>query len=571
MTFSEDARHEVGVCLVGVCDDKKGDLLAIGVEDIQDDVHRCFRGVVRCAERSFHVNGEDQWARGGVFTHSRWHRWHTTKFLVSAIVSLWSDVYCTHDFLSDRSVVRRVRRPVHHERGAVRLLWPSGVMTRLTAWLSASSLLSGTLMLFLGAVVTGVINYAFNIVMAREGWLGPADYGTLAALTSVLYLVGITGTTISTVVAKYTASFVASGEHLLVGQLIRSVRTRLYRYGVPVLLLLAGSSMFIARFLRIEGPAPVLWLIPLILLTLLFHVVVGALQGVLAFTALTLVSIGGALLRLLFAVGVVWIGWRVSGVLAASVFAQLVVYGFASLPLRRYMGQASVSPRLPRTEILKYTGPVFVVLLGITSFFSTDVILAKHYLSAAQAGQYSGFSLLARVVYFASIPLISVMFPLTAQRVVQRRSTRNIVMLSLGIILLVAASVSTTYFLWPNEIIRLSLGHTYLGNEYALGFFALTLGFVSISSWLMHYLLAHNNPRVAWTLPVAAVLQILLISRYHGDIAEIVLSSLTAASLLVVSLALYTLWWFWHQPPRPRRPERVSADVPVTRIPLSQP
>lgn len=428
-------------------------------------------------------------------------------------------------------------------RGAPATVYTTRVRFHLIARFRASPLLSGTVVLFLGTVGSGFINYVFNIVIARERWLGPVDYGTLAALFSSLTLVSLIGTVIATVMTSYTASFIARGQRGSVGRLVAAIQRRVIRYGIPALILLAGSSRLLAGWFHLENIWPIMLLLPLILLTLLFQALAGALQGLLAFGSLALVSVGGAGLRLFLALAAVLIGWRVAGVLLAGLLAQLMVYGIAYWPLRPYLAARLTAPPLPRRDIVRFGGPVFIAVLGITAFFTIDIILAKHYLSPAEAGLYSGLSILARVVYFAALPFIQVMFPVVSQAAVQRHSSRATAGLTLGATLLIAGLVSLIYFTRPQLVITLSIGPTYLPAQAGLGWLAICISGVSVAAWLIHYLLAHQNARAVWAFPAVAVLQVVLITRYHANLDQIIWSSLAASSLLLVGLAAYTAWW----------------------------
>ena len=50
-------------------------------------------------------------------------------------------------------------------------------------------LFSGSAIVFVGNMTANVVNYLYHLIMGRM--LGPVEYGVLASLYSVLYLVGI--------------------------------------------------------------------------------------------------------------------------------------------------------------------------------------------------------------------------------------------------------------------------------------------------------------------------------------------------------------------------------------------
>lgn len=403
--------------------------------------------------------------------------------------------------------------------------------------------ITGSAALFAGSLVSGAVNYLFNVLLAREQWLGPVDYGTLAALLSSLTLVALIGTTIATVTTKFTAAFEAEGMPGKIGRLIKAMQRRVILYGLPILILLAGSSRYLAGFFNIDTVWPILLLIPLILLTLLLHPLAGALQGLLKFSFLSFLSMVGAALRLLLALVAVLAGGRVVGVLLACLASEFIIYLLAHLPVRSYLAATVQSIRLPKRDIINFGGPVFIATLGIMSFFSIDIILAKHYLPADQSGIYSGLSILARVVYFASLPFLNVMFPIVSQAAAKRQSSRGPVALTLGAALAISIMISGLYFTWPQLVINYSIGAAYLSGQAMLGYLAMFISFVSVAAWLIHYLLAHQNTKAVWIFPAAVVVQIFLIIRWHSNIEQIVWSSLASSALLISGLMLYSIWW----------------------------
>ena len=66
------------------------------------------------------------------------------------------------------------------------------------------ALLGGSLILLITFNLYALINFFFQFSMARM--LSIADYGTLAALYSIVYFMGVFAEPIQTVITKYSAS-----------------------------------------------------------------------------------------------------------------------------------------------------------------------------------------------------------------------------------------------------------------------------------------------------------------------------------------------------------------------------
>src|SRR5690606_15762570 len=77
-------------------------------------------------------------------------------------------------------------------------------------------------------------------------------------------------------------------------------------------------------------------------------------------------------------------------------------------------------------EILKFALPTFITILGLTSLFTSDVILVRHFFLGEESGFYSALSVLGKVIHFATIPLIYVLFPMISERQATGESYKKI-------------------------------------------------------------------------------------------------------------------------------------------------
>lgn len=400
-----------------------------------------------------------------------------------------------------------------------------------------------TVYLYAGSLLAGALNYLYNLLMAREAFLGPSEYGALAALTSLLYLGGISAATLTTTTTNYIASIVGREQSSQIGYFIRQLSRYVFLFGLVIGVFFITASPFLAQHLKLNSALLPMLLAPILLLALLGAITLGALQGLTLFGTLAILFAIGASLRLLLSwilVGPLQLG--ITGALLATLAAAAIVYGLSVLPLRQYLKQTFFSPASKPVfrwrELVGYTHSVFWVTLGITSLFSLDIILAQHYLTNQEASQYSAFSTLGRIIYFTTLPLIMIMFPLVTRRFAAARSSRSVIIMSgLGVVVisLVALGVFSTV---PGLVIRYSIGDAYQAASSTLWLFGLFFAVVSASTWLIHIFLARRTTLVAYLAPAAVILQIVLISRWHESPRHIVISSLVAASALLAGLLI---------------------------------
>ena len=102
-------------------------------------------------------------------------------------------------------------------------------------------LIKGSFILLIGSLVVNISNYFFHFSMGRM--LGPSDYGVLASLLSVLYLVSVFSGTLSTVAAKFTADFFSAKNFGKIHLLIKRLTTKFFWVGLAVFLIFLASNL----------------------------------------------------------------------------------------------------------------------------------------------------------------------------------------------------------------------------------------------------------------------------------------------------------------------------------------
>lgn len=396
--------------------------------------------------------------------------------------------------------------------------------------------------LYVGSLATGFLNYLYNIILARDAFLGVQQFGALAALGSVLYLEGILVSVVTIVTAAYVAGFIGRKQSAVVWPFVWRFSWQVGGLGLLLGGLVLAMSPWLMLWFHIGTRWPFFWLALMFPLALWSGVTLGALQGAMAFGMLSLVLALGAGLRLLLVVPfVAMVKGGVSGALLAGVMATLVVYSISWLPLGHYrrdaVGGTDLTP-VSWKDFFKYTHQVFWAMAGLTALFSVDLILARHYLPAEQAGLYGGLSTLGRIIYFITLPFTTIMFPTVTSRLAAGYSSRRVLRLTGGALVGLTVAIVAVYTLAPRLVIRLTLGQSYLNGARYLWWFAAFFGLVALATWLVHALLAHQRAGVALLPPLALVLQLLLIACFHGSLVEIMGSSVAAAVILVMGLSL---------------------------------
>lgn len=405
-----------------------------------------------------------------------------------------------------------------------------------------NQLIAGSAVLFASAMVGNVGNYLYHLLMGRM--LGPANYGVLTSLISLAYLLGVPTATLSLTVVKYTSGLGANkklGPVLSFYSWLNKKAAVFVWLGLVVLLLVSPK---IASFLHLESLFLV-WLMGACSLVGIYATISGAtLQGLLKFNLLAVSSIVSVTLKLGLSVLLVLAGLGIWGAALPFLISSLVGLFLLRFYVNRLLvgKQEEAKKIVGARELFTYAWPVFLSALAFTSLYTTDLLLARHFLSAQMAGYYASLATLGKIVFFASSPIVMVMFPLISARHENGQDYRQTLNLSLILVLLASLGITGFYFLFPRFMIKVLYGADYLAAAPYLVYFSIFLSFYALVSVLVNYYLSIKKVKIVFFPVLAALAQVLLILIFHQSLLQIVLVSIVVLGLLLIALLGYHLW-----------------------------
>jgi O-antigen/teichoic acid export membrane protein len=151
-----------------------------------------------------------------------------------------------------------------------------------------------------------------------------------------------------------------------------------------------------------------------------------------------------------------------------------------------------------------------------------DVVLAKHYLTASDAGNYSAMSVLGKVAFYAPTTVAAAMFPKTSALFERGEDHRRAFTRAMTLTVLIAGSVVILYTLFPHALTQfLFNGKYHLVGPY-LATYGLAMGLLAVSFLAMSYFLSVNQTKVAFSLLGVMLLEIVLIVAFHSGVGQLV-------------------------------------------------
>src|SRR5262249_16915065 len=193
----------------------------------------------------------------------------------------------------------------------------SGVWARLQARLALKAsrqglVLGGSMIMLIGTVLVSAFNFGYNVAMARL--LGPAQFGHVSAMATLLMLFSAIGLSFQLVCAKFVARNQSNG---FAAAIYDGLLQRAWFVALAVGCTLLATSMPIAKLLRLPSASLVMVLTVGIAFSVPLGVKRGALQGFCSFIPLSGNFIVESITKLAAALVLVWAGYGVYGAVGA--------------------------------------------------------------------------------------------------------------------------------------------------------------------------------------------------------------------------------------------------------------
>src|SRR5262245_472527 len=425
---------------------------------------------------------------------------------------------------------------------------------------AVQTFLRQSLLLLLVFGVLNASNYAFHVVVSRL--LGPSEYGALAALLAVVLVLPVPFTVLPPALATQPAALRAGGrEHEGVRLAADALKTVLpFAWAAGAVVLVLGTPL-LSVFLHI-GIAPALLLAPYVVASVPLSLAYGVLQGELRFKALGALILVGVALRFALGITLVVAGFGISGALLGTVLATAL-----TVPLAVYVVRVDRVAWRGATRIVHVLrADVGTALWGLTAFWvlaEVDVALARHYLSADDAGFYSSAGLMARAPLFIAAAVGVVAFPRVVAGRADEASLQRWLRVSVAATAGIGALCVGVLVLLREPLISLAFGESFVPGADLLPLLATAMACLAVVSVLVYFHIAVGSRAYLITL-VGAAVEIVLITFFHDtgrEIAAVALGVGFLVALLQYQAASSICRW--------RPPLRAEGGAPALWEPAS--
>lgn len=402
---------------------------------------------------------------------------------------------------------------------------------RRVEWNREFGALSGQSVLFAAMCLGNVGNFGFHALSSHL--LGPASYGALGSVLSLLVAVTVPLTAYQAVLTAQVRRATDLGLALSIGSAVR----RLVTVGAAVAACGALVAPAAQSYLHMASIVPLLgaaaYMVPLAATTVGWAVLTGTGR----FEIAALAALSSIASRLATGYVMIRLGYGVTGAVLASVVAETVLAVFMLVPASRMAPKTADSRQM---EVAWRSGGLPAgAAVGLWLLIGGDVFVGRHLFSGVSAGQYAAAATIARISMYLPQAAVSALLPSFAVSdrdesfAALKRALAvcgGLGLLSTAVLIAVGRRLTAllfgTSFVVPEALtVELSISGLFLGMLYLLVQYHLTSGNRrALASW----------PGVACLLGAAVVL--------HPSPLPLA-AVVCVSTLLSLMLAWNGLWW----------------------------
>lgn len=413
---------------------------------------------------------------------------------------------------------------------------PAGIYPKLLERLAIvrrDILVRQNAILFVGGLIAGVGSFVYHAIAGRT--LGPAAYGQVAFLIAALS-VGLTlAVILSLVLARHTATLIASGESGI-GSVLTRAASLMAIPCLAVVLITALIAHPVAVFEHMASPVPLVILGLAIASGWQLAIPRGILQGLQRFKPLAVNLALDPIVRVSALLALLAGGYAVSGAMAAVVAGLVVALAAGIYSLSDRLGGKEPAVRLRLVAGFSLTAAAGVI--GIQLLFNQDVILAEHYLPSHEGGIYAGLNKIGTIVFYLTLSVSQVLYARVVDAVVRQQDPGRLLLSSVGILSALGAAALLIFALVPGLVVNTLYGSGFRdATPYVLAVGVIGLA-LSLDNMLVQFFMAVHDH---WFVPILAfgcVGEVALIILFHTAVGQVVADVVVALVGLLVLLII---------------------------------
>ncbi|MBP7859419.1 glycosyltransferase [Patescibacteria group bacterium] len=379
-------------------------------------------------------------------------------------------------------------------------------------------------------LVTNALNFAFNLFLGKN--LSFENYGIVSLFTSLMFISSIPLSALSSTVAHKSALLFGKYSKNASYAYFLSMISKTVLFAVLGTVLWIVAIPFMKVFFHIDSVMPFFIFTPVWAMGVIHANFNGYLKGTLAFWSVASMIFIESVVKLLLAIILVFTGneeWVYLSI-PVGMLCQVVLIVYLTLK-NRPKGETVLLDK--KFNFRFYVSAMFSNLY-ITSFLAIDVILAKHYLNANEAGQYALLNLVGKMVYFAGSLLFPFIIPIVSKNAGANKSSREAFIFLFGLTAVLLSGLYLTLGVFGWFFAPLVFGEKTLSIVELLPIYLLAISIFAISIPSVSYFQARGKFIFTWINLLTVLFEIGAIFIFHSSLNEFVVAMFLASTFNVL-------------------------------------
>lgn len=394
--------------------------------------------------------------------------------------------------------------------------------------------ISSTSFLFIAMILVNAGNYAINLGLGR--FLSPAAFSEASVIATMVLMLSFIAVGIQLSTAKFSAEEKDDAKR---NKVVSWFNQKVTHISIAVSLIMVMASPFLKSYLHFESSTSLL--IIAVGLPFFFNLSIkrGSLQGTDQFNKLAGSYLIEMSLRLVVTLIALLLLMKSFGLYSTEAVALGFLVSFLTASFFKLeKAEAIISPE-KKASISKFILVIGLYELSQIVINNSDVIMAKHFFDAKEAGLYAAIALIGRVVYFGTWTIVTLLFPKVIQRERDGLPHEKLFWTALLMVGLIGILIVAVCFFIPEFIITILFGAEYLQAADLLWIYAVSTTLFACANVFAYYHMSLSNYLPVGITLFMGFLQLILINQFHDSLYQIIQIQLILMSSLLLIMIFY--------------------------------
>jgi O-antigen/teichoic acid export membrane protein len=386
------------------------------------------------------------------------------------------------------------------------------------------SILKGSLILLFTINLFNLINFVYNLVLART--LSLKDYGIFTSLNYIIIIGSILGESLQTITSKYSSGK-NNGE---IKELVIKFLKKLFKM---ILLTLPIYILFTYLGYKYFSYSITLLIITGVLLVLfaIIPIIRGIFQGRKMFFSYGTNFILEGFIKFISGLILLYLGFGVFGAMNGILIGAIAGFIYGLWGIRDIL--LSKRQRVKNKHIYGYSWQVLVFNITLLLFLTLDVLISNLFFTKEQVGIYALSSTIAKIIYLVTLPISKALLPISTE-LKDKNQAKSALKVSIIILSAISFLSLVVIYLAPEHIIKIYSGKVIYEASHILFNLAIASCMLGFSNMMIMYKLSRGIITNSYMLFIAIFLNITLLSILNKDLYQYSLASIISNGILII-------------------------------------